>query len=306
MTENKQTVLVVDDTPANIGFLVALLSDRCTVKTSLGGTRALEIARSADPPDLILLDVVMPNLTGYEVIERLKADPLTASIPVIFITSLSDEENEEKGLRLGAVDYIAKPFHAAIVLARVENHLKLKRYQDLLKMRSNQDGLTGLPNRRSFDECLEHEWRRGARLASPLSLILLDIDHFKQFNDLYGHLAGDDCLRRVATGLASVGRSIDFIGRYGGEEFVCLLPHTDAEGATQVARRLREAVNGLAIAHKGSPVASGVTVSMGVATGVPRLDLPTDTLLESADRMLYEMKANGRDGYRQTSELFTP
>lgn len=295
--EKKPTVLVVDDTPANIAFLVHLLGPICHVRTAMGGGRALELARSAEPPDLILLDVVMPGMTGYEVIAQLKDDPQTAEIPVIFITSLSDEENEERGLRLGAVDYIAKPFHAAIALARVESHLRLKRYQDLLKERSHLDGLTGLSNRRAFDETLAQEWRRAARLASPLSLLMLDVDKFKQFNDLYGHLMGDDCLRRIARELAAAARSNDFIGRYGGEEFVCLLPHTSSEGAMHFAKRLRQAVRDLGIVHEGSDVADHVTISLGVATVVPDGNTRPDRLLAVADQMLYRVKEQGRDGF---------
>jgi len=291
----RQTILVVDDVSTNIDILVGLLSDRYKVKAAKNGEKALAIARSANPPDLILLDVVMPDLDGYEVCRQLKEDPDTAVIPVIFVTSLNEEEDEEKGLKLGAVDYITKPFRAAIVLARIENHLKLKSYQDLLRHQSTMDGLTGLPNRRAFDELLAHEWRRGARLESPLSLILMDIDHFKQYNDHYGHLAGDECLRQVGKALASVGRSIDFVGRYGGEEFVCVLPHTDADGALNVAARLQSAVGSLGIAHNHSSASDKVTVSLGVATSIPDQKTSPEDLIEDADRMLYKAKEDGRN-----------
>lgn len=293
--EKKQTVLVVDDMPANIDILVGLLGDKYKVKAARNGLKALDIARAANPPDLILLDVVMPEMDGYEALEQLKSESDTAAIPVIFVTSLDEDEDEEKGLKLGAVDYITKPFRSAIVLARVENHLKLKSYQDLLKRQSNLDGLTGLPNRRAFDELLRQEWRRGARLESPLSLILLDIDFFKQYNDHYGHLAGDECLRQVGKQLATVGRSIDFVGRYGGEEFVCVLPHTDSSGAVRVAERLKEAITQLEITHAKSRAADYITISLGVATQVPRdADDPLD-LIEKADQMLYRAKGAGRN-----------
>ncbi len=298
--QEKQTILVVDDVPTNIDILVGLLNERYKVKAARSGEKALEIVRSANPPDLILLDVVMPSMTGYQVCERLKNDPDTATIPVIFITSLNDDEDEEKGLRLGAVDYITKPFRAAIVLARIENHLKLKSYQDLLRRQSTLDGLTGLPNRRAFDELLGQEWRRGARLGSPLSLILLDIDYFKPYNDHYGHLAGDECLRLVGSGLASVGRSIDLIGRYGGEEFVCILPHTDEVGATRFAERLHETIAGLQLPHEHSATADRITVSIGVATTTPNTDLDPETLVQSADEMLYSAKEAGRNCTRST------
>ena len=294
----QQTILVVDDMPANIDVLVGLLGDDYKVKAARNGEKTLKIARSANPPDLILLDVVMPGMSGHEVCEQLKRDPDTASIPVIFITSLNEEEDEEKGLKLGAVDYITKPFRAAIVKARVENHLKLKSYQDLLKRQSNMDGLTGLPNRRAFDELLAQEWRRGARLGSPLTLILLDIDHFKQYNDSYGHLAGDECLREVGRKLGELGRSIDFVGRYGGEEFVCVLPHTDAAGAVKVAQRLQSAINELKILHEYSSAADHVTISMGVTTRIPdNADAP-ESLIAAADGLLYQAKGAGRNCYQ--------
>lgn len=296
--QEQQTILVVDDMPANIDVLVGLLENKYKVKAARTGEKALKIVRSANPPDLILLDVVMPGMSGYEVCEQLKRDSDTASIPVIFITSLNEEEDEEKGLKLGAVDYITKPFRAAIVLARIENHIKLKSYQDLLKRQSNLDGLTGLPNRRAFDELLGQEWRRGARLQSPLSLILLDIDHFKQYNDFYGHLAGDECLRQVGKQLATVGRSIDFVGRYGGEEFVCILPHTHAEGAVKVAERLQQAVNELTIAHERSSAAEHVTISMGVATVIPQESGEPESLVGKADDLLYEAKGGGRNCFK--------
>jgi diguanylate cyclase (GGDEF)-like protein len=297
-TGEQQTILVVDDMSANIDVLVGLLRDRYKVKAARSGGKALQIARSQAPPDLILLDVMMPGKTGYDVCEELKRDADTASIPVIFITSLNEDEDEEKGLRLGAVDYITKPFRSAIVLARIDNHLKLKSYQDLLKRQSNMDGLTGLPNRRAFDELLGQEWRRGARLNSPLSLILLDIDHFKQYNDFYGHLAGDECLRMVGRQLATVGRSIDFVGRYGGEEFVCVLPHTNLKGAAKVAERLQGAINSLQLEHERSLAASHVSISMGVATMTPHSGVKEEDLIAAADDLLYEAKEAGRNCYK--------
>ena len=293
--EERQTILVVDDMPTNIDILVGLLDERYKVKAARNGAKALEIVRSANPPDLILLDVVMPDMSGYEVCAQLKRDPDTSTIPVIFVTSLSHEEDEEKGLKLGAVDYITKPFRGAIVTARVENHLKLKSYQDLLRRQSTLDGLTGLPNRRAFDDLLGQEWRRAARLGSPLSLILLDIDFFKPYNDHYGHLAGDECLRQVGRGLASVGRSMDFMGRYGGEEFVGILPHTDEVGALTVAERLHEVISQLRIPHEFSEASDHVTVSIGVASTIPQASGQPEELILNADQMLYQAKEEGRN-----------
>jgi diguanylate cyclase (GGDEF)-like protein len=300
MTEadKRQTILVVDDVPTNIDILVGLLNDKYRVKAARNGRKALDIARSANPPDLILMDVVMPEMDGYEACKRLKDEPDTAAIPLIFVTSLNDDEDEEKGLRMGAVDYITKPFRSAIVLARVENHLKLKSYQDLLKRQSNLDGLTGLPNRRAFDELIDQEWRRGARLESPLSLVMLDIDCFKQYNDTYGHIPGDEVLRKVGKALASVGRSIDFVGRYGGEEFVCLLPHTDTTGARNVAAKLQDVVGELQIPHEQSKAAETVSISLGVACIVPEAGADPTGLIEKADAMLYQAKEKGRNRFQ--------
>ena len=223
-----------------------------------------------------------------------------SNLPVLMLTAAALERDKVRGLRGGAGDYITKPFRTAIVMARGENHLNLKRYQDLLKRQSTLDGLTGLPNRRAFDELIEQEWRRGARLKTMLSLIMLDVDHFKQFNDHYGHLAGDDCLRQVGQELASVGRSIDFVGRYGGEEFACILPHTDLEGAEKVAERLKKAIIGLGITHEYSSAASQVTISMGVATALPVNERDPEELIDAADKMLYEAKGSGRNCARST------
>ncbi|MCA9776364.1 MAG: diguanylate cyclase [Candidatus Eremiobacteraeota bacterium] len=294
-SSDKRTVLVVDDLPANIGKMAEALGDLYILKTASSGARALDYVNSEEPPDLILLDVVMPGLDGHQVCRAIKANPETADIPIIFVTSQDTHEEEVLGLRLGAVDYITKPFNPAIVRARVENHLKLKEYQDLLKRRSHLDGLTGLPNRRDFDETLEREWKRGERLGSPLSLLLIDVDHFKSYNDRYGHLKGDDCLRRVSTTLAAEGRATDFVGRYGGEEFVALLPHTDLQGAREVGEKLRRCVENLAISHEASSASERVTISLGLASCLPTPDQPSTSLVETADEQLYLAKQAGRN-----------
>lgn len=287
---------MVDDLPANIGRMAEALGGRYVLKTALSGARALEIARSAEPPDIILLDVVMPGMNGREVCRILKSDPETADIPVIFVTSQDSTEEEEQGLRLGAVDYITKPYNPGIVQARIQNHLQLKQYHDLLKRQSRLDGLTGLPNRRDFDETLVREWRRGQRLHSPLSVIMMDIDHFKEFNDHYGHLAGDDCLRQVGQALADKGRATDFVGRYGGEEFVALLPHTHRTGAEEVAEKFRRAIADLRVPHEASSSGEYLSLSLGVASTLPDAQSQPTDLVEAADRMLYAVKESGRNG----------
>jgi diguanylate cyclase (GGDEF)-like protein len=295
METPKQTVLIVDDTPGNIKLLSAVLGHEQELLFATSSREALEIAW-AQAPDLILLDVMMPEMDGYEVCARLKAEPRTRSTPVIFVTAMSGDEDEAKGLEVGAIDYIAKPFSPPIVRARVRNHLELKRYRDFLVNLSATDGLTGIPNRRQFDEFLEREWRRAVRNQTPLSLIMMDIDFFKGYNDHYGHLAGDDCLRQVAQALATgARRPADLVARYGGEEFVCVLPETEAGGALQVAHQLWDKVNGLHLPHARSAVADHITLSLGVATMTPGVNQLPAEIIEWADAQLYVAKHRGRN-----------
>jgi len=295
-----QTILIVDDTPANIEILGSILRAGYQILFATSGQDALELV-AGQVPDLILLDVMMPEMDGYEVCRRLKADPRTRNVPVIFISSLSEEEDETRGLEVGAIDYISKPISAPIVKSRVRNHLELKRYRDMLENLSAMDGLTGIANRRRLDERLAQEWLRGRRNQSPLSVCMMDIDFFKPFNDRYGHAAGDNCLRRVALALAStVRRPPDFVARYGGEEFVCVLPDTDVNGAAVLADRLRDSVAALGIPHAASTVAGHVTISGGVAAVIPADDSSPAQLLEAADKLLYQAKKAGRN------RIFTP
>lgn len=288
-------LLIVDDEPLNIEMLGEILGDDYDIVFATNGEDALRLS-SSEQPDLILLDVVMPGMDGHAVCRRLKGDAHTHDIPVIFVTALSNEGDETCGLDLGAIDYITKPVRAQIVRARVRNHIELKRSQDLLKSLSRRDGLTGLANRRAFDSRFEQEWHRAQRNGTPLGLIMIDIDHFKTFNDTYGHLPGDDCLKRVASALAgAVERPADMVARYGGEEFACILPETDASGIAEVGEHLRAAVYDLAIPHAQSSVCDIVTVSLG---GVCRSPTPGDRyqdLITAADGMLYEAKENGRN-----------
>jgi diguanylate cyclase (GGDEF)-like protein len=298
MEERKQTVLIVDDEPMNIEILYEALGAEHEILFATNGQEALSIA-SSELPDLILLDVVLPDLDGYQICTQLKSDSKTRDIPVIFITAMDLEEDETKGLDAGAIDYLSKPIRSPIVRARVRNHLELKRHRDYLGKLSSTDGLTGVANRRWFDEQLEREWRRARREHSSLSLLLMDIDFFKAYNDHYGHLAGDDGLRQIAQRLSKCTRRPgDLVARYGGEEFVCLLPDTDAEGALRVANLLREEVEGLNIPHGYSPVADHVTLSIGVSTLVPVVGQPPLDLIRRADELLYAAKQNGRNQVR--------
>jgi diguanylate cyclase (GGDEF)-like protein len=293
------TILVVDDTPANLSLMSSLLKDTYKVRVANSGERALEIAQSDTPPDLILLDIMMPDMDGYEVCRRLKAQAATKDIPIIFITAMSDVENESMGFALGAVDYISKPFDKTVVKARIRVHMQLKRQARLLENLVFMDALTEVPNRRALDQTFAQEWARSLRNGSPLSYVLIDIDLFKQFNDHYGHGSGDECLVRVAKALhGCVQRPSDCLGRYGGEEFAAILANTDMDHALQVAQHFHASVAALQIPHAHSAVAPQVTISIGVATTCPVAGQNLHTLSEAADRMLYAAKHAGKNTTR--------
>lgn len=294
--EPQHSVLIVDDMTSNIQVLANALQDDYRIKVATNGQKAIEIANSDNPPDLVLLDIMMPDMDGYEVCRELKSNPKTSGIPVIFVTSLNEVDEEERGLNLGAVDYITKPFHLPIVKARVRNHLSLKLKTDLLEELSHIDGLTHIANRRHFDEFLSKELRRTQRAPQPTSVIMIDVDFFKAYNDNYGHGLGDDCLVQVARGMRSViKRPNDLLARYGGEEFAVILPETPAEGALQVANELNQAVSDLNLKHEFSAAADHVTISVGVATSVVTDEIQVQTLLKRADTALYQAKRSGRN-----------
>ncbi|MBL6986810.1 MAG: diguanylate cyclase [Methylobacter sp.] len=295
MTANDSVILVVDDDPLNVKLLIGILESAYEVLFALDGPKAVELAVQ-EQPDLILLDVLMPGQNGYQTCRQLKAKTDTRDIPVIFISSLSDHEDEAKGLNCGAIDYISKPVNAAIVKSRIGNHLELKHARDLLKQQATIDQLTGIANRRRFDEFLLQEWRTMQREAKPLSAIMIDIDYFKPFNDHYGHAAGDACLSKVAKIMNQViSRPSDLLARYGGEEFVCVLPNTDRDGVEHIAENLRDAVQALAEPHNKSAVAHVVTVSLGCATTIPTSDQLLSNFINSADHALYRAKERGRN-----------
>lgn len=296
MSEPKRRVLIVDDSSFNITILGEALSEDYEILVATNGQEGLDIAMGSHPPDLILLDIIMPGMDGLEVCTHLKANSLTVDIPVIFITSMSDEEDETTGLSVGAVDYITKPFSIPIVKARVKTHIELKRQRDMLREISTIDGLTGIANRRRFDEFYRAEWLRARRSGTALSVIMVDIDHFKNYNDTYGHAEGDECLKAVAEAMKNViNRPQDLVARYGGEEFVAVLPETGAEGALHLANGMREVVSDLKITHESSSVAAHVTVSVGVATSIPKPDSTRKQLLQEADGQLYKSKEEGRN-----------
>lgn len=300
----RQKILVVDDSPLNTKIMETALSEDYDVLISHNGKEALSICNSNDPPDLVLLDIIMPEIDGYEICRRLNRGVKTKDIPVIFLTSLTASRDIEFGLTLGAIDYITKPFSVPIIKAKIKNHLAVKYYQDTLKINTDVDQLTQIANRRRFDDTMTLEIKKAKRTGTILSVLLLDIDHFKFYNDTYGHLEGDTCLKKVAAALStSLKRPKDLAARWGGEEFACLLPNTNAKGAQNVAEVLREAIQNLSISHKSSPVNEVVTVSVGVVASNPMDDNSFDNLLKRADEALYQAKESGRNRIALWQEL---
>jgi diguanylate cyclase (GGDEF)-like protein len=297
MHENQTPrILIVDDEIMNLKVLADLLKDEYTPVLAGSGEQALKHAFSDFPPDLILLDVMMPHMGGYEVIKALKHNDKTNNIPVIFVTALNSTEDEEHGFMLGAVDYITKPFSPPIVKMRVRNHLRIVHQYKLLDQLAYLDGLTEISNRRRFEEVLQKEWARATRSGLPFSLAMVDVDYFKQYNDHYGHAMGDLTLQKIAKALAGVlRRPADFIARYGGEEFVMLLPETDALSARMVAERARQVVIERNIPHNFSEAARLVSVSIGLATVYIDTKISPQTFLEMADQNLYQAKQRGRN-----------
>ncbi len=295
---HSETLLIVDDLATNIKALAIGLKDEYRIQVATTGERALILARSEQPPDLILLDILMPGMDGFTVCRRLKAEERTQNIPIIFITAKGAREDEVHGLELGAVDYITKPFVMPVIKARVRMHLDLKRKNDLLENLAMLDGLTEIHNRRFFNETLEKEWRRNMRSRHHLALILADIDLFKQYNDHYGHTAGDSCLRRVAQIFReTVRRPGDVAARYGGEEFAVLLPEVRLTEAVKVAQAIHDKVSALGMPHSDSPTGV-VTISLGVANQVPIPNSSPLELVRAADAMLYQAKDRGRNQVR--------
>ena len=290
----KNSVLIVDDATSNITALTHILSPEYTVYAAKNGHDALETARE-HAPDVILLDILMPGMDGYEVIAALKASSETWKIPVIFVTGLGGSQDEAKGLALGASDYISKPFSDAIVKLRVRHQMTMLKYIRTIEELTLIDQLTGIPNRRSLDERLPMEWARAMRTAAPLSIMILDLDDFKKYNDTYGHIQGDVLLRTVAEMLAQeLKRSGDFFARWGGEEFVALLPDTPWDGAWNMAELLRKCVEDTVI-----PLTDGratkITVSIGLNVQIPIPDASMLDFLHHADKALYAAKKGGKN-----------
>jgi diguanylate cyclase (GGDEF)-like protein len=322
----KGNILVVDDRQENLHCLAMMLAnDGYEVRKVRTGKMAL-VAAQAKLPDLILLDIIMPEMDGYQVCRQLKSNPQTEDIPIIFLSALDRPEDKILGFEAGGADYITKPFQILEVLARVKNQLTLKKLQqqlieqneklqreigdrvraEIALKKANQelqrlailDGLTQLANRQRFEEYLQEQWEQLGIRQGPLSVILVDVDDFKAYNDAYGHLAGDECLRKIAGAIAiASNRRADLVARYGGEEFAAILPQTPLSGALEVADAILRDIEQLNLTHEQSSVSTRVTVSLGVATGIPRSEVDPHVLVSEADAALYEAKRTGRNRY---------
>jgi diguanylate cyclase (GGDEF)-like protein len=259
----KFSILLVDDDSMVVRILSRILGDFTPLRFATSGRAALKLARES-APDLVLLDVDMPELSGFEVCKAFKSDPALAEVPIIFITSHESAQLEAKGIELGAADFILKPPHAPLVLARVRTYQRLKMLSDTMRSAVKMDFLTGAVTRRELEKALTQEWLRAQRSAAPLALLLADIEGFTAYNAEFGEEKGDACLKSVADRLRSAAhRPTDVLGRYAGGKFGLLLPETDAQGASTVAQRAIDAVSGLQILHAASIGRGRVTLSVG-------------------------------------------
>jgi len=290
----KPAVLIVDDEPSSLKVLDKILSEDYEIYMAKSGGEGLELAAS-EKPDLILLDVMMGDMSGYEVLKQLKDNPEIALTPVIFITGLSTAEDEEKGLILGAADYITKPFLDVLVKARVKTQINNVRQRREIERLSMTDALTGISNRRGFDLRLSIEWAHAIREKTPLAIMLIDLDKLKDYNDAYNHTQGDLMLKSVARFLVSaIKRSQDIAARIGGDEFAILLPNTELQPAAEIAQTLRKNIEASRIVTIDGDLTT-MTISAGVACIRPVPEDNVEDFVQIADNRLYRAKNMGRN-----------
>lgn len=302
---HKPTLLIVDDEPGHVkSFINALGNQNYHIRVAANGVKALEIIFASQPPDLILLDTALPDVDGFHVCQEIKQHNKYQNIPIIFLHSREEDINIEKGLSLGAVDFLSRPFNDPLLKARINNHLELKIKSDLLERYASIDKLTNIPNRQQFDDRMQNEWLRCLRTHSPMSLIMMDIDFFKEFNDNYGQPTGDQCLRQIAKALCEkVKRPGDIIARYGGEKFGAILPTTDKQGALKIALDLQSTIKFLNITHEYSDTSNRMTMSFGVATTVATNETSPDQLIVHADTLLMSAKKAGKNTIKHSEYM---
>ena len=288
-------ILVVDDDKSSIDVLTRILKPAYAVRVAKTGAMALRRAKE-EPPDLILLDIVMSDMSGFGVLSELKQSPETRDVPVICITGLNDAKDEEKAFSLGAADYITKPFNNAVVRARVKNQMDLVRHIRTIERMGLVDALTDLPNLRCFDNRISLEWNRAMREGTPISLLMMDIDRFKRYNDTYGHPQGDVALQTVAQIFkCALRRKTDLAARVGGEEFAILLPNTDLSGGLLIAEAVRKNTENCDIPVAGEDATTRITLSVGVVCATPTAESSLQDFVLRADKALYAAKAAGRN-----------
>lgn len=296
-------ILLVDDEPLNLRVLQQILYMDYEVFMATSGVQAIPFCE-ASPPDLVLLDLLMPEMDGVAVCKKLKSSAVTAQIPVIFITNSREPMEEVACWDAGGNDFVNWPINPITLGHRIRAQLALKFQTDHLRQMVYLDALTGVYNRLMLDEKLPLEWRRSRRNSQKLAVIMIDIDFFKRYNDYYGHIAGDDCLRKVAQTIRTVcRRPHDLVVRFGGEEFCCFLPETDVAAAYVLAERILLRISVLQIPHAGSLCSEYVTVSLGVADIMPTETIEGEALLELADQQLYRAKIAGRNCTRCTDRV---
>lgn len=291
----RNKILLVEDSLLNQRMISDILSGLYTLEAAGTAAEAAKLIESFEP-DLILLDIVLPDANGFDILRKLKESSMTADIPVIIISGMDSDADEEKGFELGAVDYIKKPFKNAIVRARIGTQIRIINQMKTIERMSFIDALTSIGNRRAFDSQIKYEWGRAVREKQSLSMMMLDVDNFKQYNDTYGHQQGDLMLQAVARTLdTALKRSMDIICRYGGEEFAVILPDTSAAGAQEMAEKIRAHIEAMEVLIPQTKKITKATISIGVASIYPESSDCMEDFIKAADQMLYKAKENGRN-----------